>query len=97
MRVLIKTPDKDDKFSISFGSGSRRRNSASVILSALKRKLRGYTRKEKIVVKVKYSKDTTNTTLPSLDTKYILYATSCFLEDYLKTDHLLKLQRDYER
>ena len=96
MRILVKVPPTpQDKWTLSFGSGSRKRNSASVILNAIERRLRGYVLKEKTTIKVKYSKDTTNTTIPSLDTNYLLYAVGCFLEDYLSGSTLLRLQRNY--
>ena len=93
----LKIPTtKDSKWGISFGKGLRRRNSAGVIFSALERKLRGYAKDEKIAILVKDEDGIANETLKSNDPKYLLYATGCFLEDYLSEMTMKRIEHDYK-
>jgi len=96
--VLINQPNMEEgkKWEVSFGAGSnRKRNTASTIFLAIQRHLSPRTLKEKIAVRVKYEDSTTNETLGSQNKAYLLYATSCFLEDYLSQKVLLRVEREW--
>lgn len=84
MKITVVVPKANEKWRVSFGKGARYRRDASVIYNAVERRLQARDMKEKTSIVVKYTKDTSNETLPSLDARYLLYATGCFLEDYLK-------------
>lgn len=100
MKVTIKIPKSEkDKWVVSFGKGIRKRNSASVILNAIERYLQPHAKKEKIAIKVLEYNGTiwenVNESLASQDANYLLYVTSCFLEDYLSHEVLRRVEKLY--
>jgi len=97
-RITIKVPQTENqKWEVTFGKGVRRRNDASTVFLAIQRHLSPRATNEKIAVKVKYGDGTTNETLSSQDVRYLLYATSCFLEDYLSPKVMLRVEREYQK
>jgi len=92
--ITIKVPqNRTDKWSVSFGKGMRKRNNASVILNAIERSLPRLSMTQKLAIKVKYGKDSSNETVQSQDVSYLLWATSCFLEDYLTKKVLRRFEK----
>ena len=95
--IIIKTPDKRvPKFRLQVvGKPSRRFIRASSLLNALSLTLPRKELDKKLSIKVKYDNGTTNETLDSQDPQYLLYATLCFLEDYLDKSFVLDFSRKH--
>lgn len=97
MRIKIRVPKEKEKWMISFGKGSfRRRNSPGVIINAIRHYLHARELKEKLSILVKYDRTTSNETVKSKDKQYLIYATVCFLEDYLKPEYILKEENKWK-
>ena len=96
IKFLILVPEKDGLWKMN---GSKRRT-PELLYRLLERKITkilGVDHDAKIVVKVKYTNGTTNQTLRSSDASYLLYATACFLEDYLTIKGLNRLYKKYNQ
>jgi hypothetical protein len=97
-KLIIKVPQKETNlWSISFNKGIRKRKTATMIFKWARRHLYAYAKRAKIAVEVKYSKDTSNETVPSAEPDYLVYATSCFLEDYLSDAVLAKEVKEWKK
>jgi hypothetical protein len=89
MKITIKVPKTSkDKWIFRKGSGGNplKRRTAAYTFLALKRFLTHNPRtniKEDISIRVIYPDGGDNETLASKDIKYLLFATKCFLEEYL--------------
>ena len=95
-KITISVPQKESKkWKLSFGKGERKRNSASVIFLAIEKRLQARAIKEKLAIRVKYTKDTDNETIPSQNAPYLLYSASCFLEDFLSKKVLKRIRKQY--
>ena len=98
MKIKVKVPQNGDKWKVAFGSRNyRSRNTATVIFSAIERRLLASPLKEKTSIEVEYDKDTSNETLMSLDARYLLYTLCCFLEDYLEKQFLNQKYKQYSQ
>jgi hypothetical protein len=95
MKIIIKLPNKKiNKFRLQkYGVKGRRYLRAISLLNALSR----YKLKEKTLIAVKELSTTRyeviNETVASTNLKYLLYTTSCFLEDYLSAEMLKKFAK----
>jgi hypothetical protein len=103
MEMKITFKKLQDKWSLSFGRGIVKRE-VPVLFSRLERRLsqtmkEGATSaslmKDKTCVIVKYGKEYSNKTLVSRDPFYLLYTTSCFLEDYLSAKTIKRAYNAY--
>jgi len=86
MTKKVKITQFKDKWTISFGGRSAKRGTALSVYHLLERRLERKSSLQdgmKTAVLVKYLDGGTNETVDSLDPKQLLWAASCFLEDYL--------------
>lgn len=97
MKIKITVPQKNEHWKVSFGRGERKRSSAVAIFRAVERHLQARALREKMEIVVKYGKDISNETIASQDTKYLLYALSCFLEDYLPAQTLSRVEKTFTK
>ena len=96
MKFKITVPQKKgDKWFLGYGARPRGMARADTLYNRLERLLLRTKLKEKTSIVVKYGKDTSNETVASFDVKYLLYATSCFLEDYLSKVVLKRVEKKY--
>lgn len=109
MKIIIKLPIKDGKFKLQSRNKiePRQYRSASGLLAGLDRLLErklsrtlGVEFVEKLAIEIKEynhsSFENVNESLSSTDREYLIYATSCFLEDYLSQETLNKYARRWE-
>jgi hypothetical protein len=89
-RIIIKVPRKQEKWKVS---NYKRVNAASA-LRLIEKIIPRFTIKEKTCVRVNYGGGY-NETLSSFNYKYLMYATICFLEDYISAPTKKKLERKY--
>lgn len=78
---------------------NKRRKKLETLINHLKRNLSKHLRlapTEKIAVVVKYDKHTSNETLNTRDLNYTMFATICFLEDYLSKTSFNKYYKKYK-
>ena len=101
MQIKVKIP-KDEKSKWKLGIGSRPRSMAraDTLLNRLERVLSSrLILKEKIAIVIKEWNGTVwekiNETLRSKDKNYLLYTTSCFLEDFLSKESLKRIEKRY--
>lgn len=96
---IIKMPkDKNSKWSLQqTGVPARRFRNAHAILNRFKKVFPRMEFREKTAIMVKRYVDgsfvTENETVSSKDPKYLIYATACFLEDFISPE----VMRSYER
>ena len=102
MKITIKIPiSEKNKFKLqSRGKmNGRQFKTGAGLLESLERALLRFKSKEKIAIVVKEYIDShfrsTNESLASQDTNYLVYITSCFLEDYLSQKVMRKTQKQY--
>src|SRR3990167_10590668 len=93
-RIIIKVPIEKEKWIISFGPKRYKRRNANTTFSLIERILPRLCEKEKIAIRVKCV-DGINESLLSNNPKYLLFTSSCLLEDYLSYFVLTKLERKY--
>ena len=91
MIVNILVP-KDGKWKVN----GIHRASAATVLALTKSILRKATAKEKTCVRVKNGNMYVNETLPSKDAEYLMYCTTCFLDDFLNEKTMKKIERKYK-
>ena len=97
-KIQIKVPKKEgDKFSIGWGARPRPMHSAATILNRLQRLLVELKHGDKTSVIVKYGKGIHNETIRSNDVEYLVYTTTCFLEDYLPRYHMIRAEKRYQK
>lgn len=101
MKIKITIPKtQNDKWTVSFGNGNRKRDSATIIFNAIKTYLRAYRKEEKIAIVINGYIDShlevLNETLDSADREHLIYTTSCFLEDFLTQETLNKYIKRWE-
>jgi len=100
MKITIETPHiQNGVWILRKGKGGTplRKKTASYTLLALERFLtRNLASKnaDKLSVRVVYP-DGENETIKSVDKNYLLYATSCFLEDYLSDEIMKRFEKSY--
>jgi len=100
-KVTIRVPKTDkDKWLFFKGSGGHplKKRTASYTFLALERfLLRSLALKkaDKLSVRVVYPDRENNETTTSKDAFYLIYATSCFLEDYLPDNIMRRVERKY--
>ena len=78
--------------------GNRKRRNVTLLYGALERKLLRFSRtqlKEKTKIIVKYGKSSSNETIASLNAFYLLYASGCFLEDYMSINMQKNIRDKY--
>lgn len=96
MKITITVPQKEnEKWLLGLGKRPRPMLRADTLFNRLERVLSRLTLKEKVSILVRYTKDIDNETVVSQDTSYLLYATSCFLEDYLSKKVLTRARNQY--
>ena len=96
IKFLVIVPEKGKVWKINHA----KRTTPELAYRFLERKITrtlGVDNDAKIVVEVKYTNHTTNQTLRSSDASYLLYATACFLEDYLTIKGLNRLYKKYNQ
>lgn len=97
MKIIIKVPtEKKNFWKVGLRRASHKRKSAGGVYRVLKSIISDFLNSdanEKLAIKVKYSKGYTNETIDSRDKNYLLYATTCFLEDYLKKGFIRKMNK----
>ena len=91
MIVNILVP-KDGKWKVN----GKHRASAATVLALTEKLLLKATAKEKTCVKVKYVDKTTNETLSSKDAEYLMYCTTCFLDDFITVQTMKKAERKFK-
>jgi len=108
-KIIIKLPDKNGWWRVSFGSGSViKRKAIKFVWGRIERKLLKESSfleaqlKAKTAVLLKDGHNVVNETLSSFSAGYLLYCTACFLEEYLlkrmlngKLKRYLKFAQDY--
>ena len=83
MKVKIYIP-VSDRWSVSFGGRKITRNTAYKMFRLMEARLPKMIKKYgKLSVRVIYPDGYDNETIKSDDVPYLVYATSCFIEDYL--------------
>lgn len=104
MRITIKLPiNEKGKFKLQSRGNLKGRQflTAAGLLGSLERALLRKELKEKTAIVVKEYIDShfvnINETLPSTEARYLIYTTSCFLEDYLSEDTLKKEEKEWEK
>ena len=78
---------------------NKRRKQLETLINHLERNITSLLRTGtdiKTAVIVKYDKDTSNETLNSRDVNYLMFATVCFLEDYLSKTSFNKYYKKYK-
>lgn len=96
MRIIITVPQKEgEKWFLGYNFRPRGMARADTVFSRLERLLLRSTLKQKTSVLVRYGKGAVNETVASLDPRYLLYAASCFLEDYLSKFVMERARRTY--
>ena len=97
-KITIIVPQKPgDNFGIGWDHRPKAMSSAYTVLRRLERLLTRGLVSPKTSIVVKYDRYTSNETLDSNDVPYLMYATSCFLEDYLATYHMKKIEDDWDK
>jgi len=102
MRITIKIPPTSNgKWLLLKGSGGHplKKKSATYTFLALERflvKSLGTKKMENYTIKVLYPDKMKNETLPSKDIRYLLYATACFMEDWLPEKTLNDKYKKYD-
>jgi len=92
-KIKVNVPLKG-KWKVSMGkSHGKHRANANTAFSLIERRLLASRLNKKIEITVKYTNHTTNKTLASFNKNYLLYALSCFLEDYLSPNILKKYEK----
>lgn len=91
MKVIIKLPYKDGYWRLKIaGIEGRRYVSASGLLGGVKRFLLGTEIEKKTAIVTKRclgtSQETLNETLASNNPNYLMYTTTCFLEDFISPE-----------
>jgi len=95
-KITISVPQKEkDKWKLHWSGKGKHFISATTLFLGIERRLLRLANKEKLAIRVKYTKDTFNETIPSQNALYLLYATSCFLEDYLSRSILGRIRKQY--
>lgn len=99
-KIIIKTAiNPGEKWGLSFYHSIKWRKDVNTIMNWLRRRLLASPLKEKVALIVEEYDgkqwENVNETLASLDPHYLLYAASCFLEDYLSKGVLQKIEREY--
>ena len=96
-KIIITVPkESKDPFKIDQHGNPKAMSSAYIILKRLERLLTRRIIGQKTTIIVKYDNDLFNETIPSNKVNYILYATTCFLEDYLTADYIIQAEKEYE-
>lgn len=104
MKISIKVPKKKtDKWMLGFGARPRSMLRADTLCHRLERLLGrlllATKLKEKTTIKVLEYEDgswtNVNETIASLNRNYLLWATACFLEDYLSKKVLRRIEKTY--
>jgi len=100
-KIIITVPQKKERWAVTFGGGSFRRNNASQVFNYVERKLSklshslGTQLEDKTAVRVNYDSVYRNESLNSKDPKYLLQCLTAFLGDYLSHDLLLSKTKKY--
>lgn len=100
MKIKIKIPKTEkDKWRLGLGFRPRSMATATTLINRLERLLPRLILKEKIAIKVLEYEDgswkNSNESYASQDTNYLIYATSCFLEDYLSFEVKKRVEKQY--
>ena len=95
-KIIITVPQKEkDKWKLHWSGKGKQFISATTLLNGIERRLLRLANKEKLAIRVKYTKDTDNETISSQNASYLLYATSCFLDDFLSKEVLKRIRKQY--
>lgn len=98
-KFIINVPNSENqKWYLSINSARIKRLSIHDLLKAFRNRLAqhlGSCEGQKTCVKVKYDEMYHNETLTSDSLEYLIYATTCFLEDYISSETMRKAEKRY--
>ena len=92
MKIKILVPKGKEKWKVIRKMSRYHRANVNTALKLTERLINEATDKEKTCVRVNYN-DGYNETLMSQDATYLMYTTSCFLEDYLSPRTMNKYEK----
>lgn len=97
-KIVIKPPKKKgDLFLIGWGARPRSMTSAKRILNRVSLLLSRLKNDEKTSIRVEYGSNVSNETMRSNEVEYLIYATTCFLEDYLSRTYIIRAEKTYTK
>ena len=96
-KIIVTIPKKNEKWKLS-GVGTRNKGfaSPSSLYNWIERRFHVPRLKEKMAIRVKYM-DSTNESLSSDNSNYLLYTLACFLKDYLSKEMLEIKYKKYKQ
>lgn len=95
MNITIRVPkNKNDRWVVS---NHYRRKSINTLLKLIEKQIIKATAKGNVCIYVNYGDGEVNETIPSKNKDYLIYATACFLEDYMSEETLKKYEDLYAK
>lgn len=94
-RIIVGIAGKGEKWKLHWKGYGKHFVRADTLFAGIERRLSGSRKTEKLAIRIKVGRDTTNESLSSSSREYLLYTLGCFLEEHLSKLTLKRIKKKY--